>query len=156
MQESLPGSFRAGEDPALALPSFLTTRDKYQDFVGPLDAGLTKINEYYERTGESEAYTFVMLLDPSQKQEHIQKYWGEALLCKTLKQAEETYKARHLDMYDKLLRPPSDDEGEVCEIPASTAQDTSKPWLEGFHSYLDTKDRVGELPIIEWWGYNAD
>jgi hypothetical protein len=36
------------------------TRAKYQDFVPALEAGLEKITEYYERTADSDAYTFVM------------------------------------------------------------------------------------------------
>ena len=33
---------------------------KYADFVPALDAGLTKIEEYYDRTSQSDAYTFAM------------------------------------------------------------------------------------------------
>lgn len=74
-----------------------------------LEAGLQKIEEYYRRTDESDAYTFAMcllfnnflpwllinkgalsVLDPSQKTEHIRKYWGDDKLEDILEQAEET------------------------------------------------------------------
>jgi hypothetical protein len=35
-------------------------REKYQYFAPALDAGLEKIAEYYERTADLDAYTFVM------------------------------------------------------------------------------------------------
>ncbi|KAF8219919.1 hypothetical protein L208DRAFT_1336728, partial [Tricholoma matsutake] len=64
-------------------------RIKYFDFVPALNAGLAKIAEYYDCTADSDAYTFAMcsitslcplknsdtslVLDPSQKMEHIRK-----------------------------------------------------------------------------------
>jgi hypothetical protein len=35
-------------------------RSKYCDFVPALEAGLAKIEEYYDRTADSDAYTFAM------------------------------------------------------------------------------------------------
>ncbi|KAF8220030.1 hypothetical protein L208DRAFT_1336177, partial [Tricholoma matsutake] len=63
---------------------------KYFDFVPALNAGLAKIAEYYDCTADSDAYTFAMLVDPSQKMEHICKYWGQGKLESILKEAEET------------------------------------------------------------------
>lgn len=37
-------------------------RDKYADFIPALDAGLAKIEEYYDRTSQSDAYTFAMCM----------------------------------------------------------------------------------------------
>ena len=81
-------------------------RVKYIDFVPALNAGLAKIAEYYDRTADSDAYTFAMysitslcplinsdtclVLDPSQKTEHIRKYWGQEKLESILEEAEET------------------------------------------------------------------
>ncbi|KAF8233426.1 hypothetical protein L208DRAFT_1266782, partial [Tricholoma matsutake] len=64
-------------------------RSKYRDFVPALKAGLDKIEEYYDRTADSDAYTFAMLLDPSEKTEHIHKHWGGEKLKRVLKDAEE-------------------------------------------------------------------
>jgi len=33
---------------------------KYEDFVPALNTGLAKIKEYYDRTAQSDAYTFAM------------------------------------------------------------------------------------------------
>jgi hypothetical protein len=33
---------------------------KYLGFIAALDAGLAKISQYYDRTAESDAYTFAM------------------------------------------------------------------------------------------------
>jgi hypothetical protein len=78
---------------------------KYIDFVPALNAGLVKITESYHRTADSDAYTFAMcsitslcplinsdtclVLDPSQKMEHIRKYWGQEKLESILKEAKE-------------------------------------------------------------------
>jgi hypothetical protein len=35
-------------------------RPKYRDFTAALNAGTEKIDEYYQRTAESDAYTFAM------------------------------------------------------------------------------------------------
>jgi hypothetical protein len=35
-------------------------RSKYRDFVPALKAGLAKIEEYYDRTADSDAYMFAM------------------------------------------------------------------------------------------------
>jgi hypothetical protein len=35
-------------------------RAKYSDFQDVLNAGTAKINEHYQRTAESDAYTFAM------------------------------------------------------------------------------------------------
>ena len=40
------------------------TREKYKDFVPSLQAGLTKIEEYYDRTSDSDTYTFAMRCVP--------------------------------------------------------------------------------------------
>jgi hypothetical protein len=37
-----------------------TNRTEYLDFISPLEARLVKIEEYYDRTADSDAYTFAM------------------------------------------------------------------------------------------------
>lgn len=100
--------------PALeALHKALTTqlaREKYKGFISALQAGLTKIEEYYDRTADSDTYTFsmrcvpllivcycslsfiiypIVVLDPSQKADYIQKYWGADKLDGILEHAEQ-------------------------------------------------------------------
>ncbi|KAF8232595.1 hypothetical protein L208DRAFT_1271336 [Tricholoma matsutake] len=64
------------------------THSKYRDFVPMLEAGLAKIEEYYDHTADSDAYTFGMLLDLSNKTEHICKFWGDEKLKRILKNTE--------------------------------------------------------------------
>ncbi|KAG6863608.1 hypothetical protein C0991_004637 [Blastosporella zonata] len=70
-------------------------RDKYTDFRDALEAGVDKIVHYYDRTSESEVYTFVMLLDPELKSKHLKKHWGDDLTTIALEQAEYTLNASH-------------------------------------------------------------
>ncbi|KAN0105734.1 hypothetical protein V8E52_010746 [Russula decolorans] len=88
-------------------------RVKYRAFVTALDAGLAKIAEYYDRTAQSNAYTFAMLLDPSGKTEHVRRYWGADKLNKILKHAEEIYKERYLEMYAGNPMQPSNHTGNL-------------------------------------------
>ncbi|KIK21875.1 hypothetical protein PISMIDRAFT_76369, partial [Pisolithus microcarpus 441] len=62
---------------------------QYSTFKSGLEAGLGKIEEYYERTSESDVYIIAMLLDPAQKSKHIWKYWGNELFTWAMKHAEE-------------------------------------------------------------------
>ncbi|KAG6834676.1 hypothetical protein H0H93_008099, partial [Arthromyces matolae] len=151
------------------------SRDKYKDFRKGLQAGLDKIEQYYDRTAESQVYTFAMLLDPSEKTEYLKKYWGDDLTKKAVDQAEEMYKARYIEMYGSgsapvidrihhskrsklngLLRELSDDEDDVGSLPTpSVPVNQEKPWLEGFKKYLHSTDVLGDLTIVRWWGLNA-
>ena len=80
-------------------------RSKYRDFIPALEAGLAKIEEYYDHTADSDTYTFAIceitflscfvrvwpsfqVLDPSNKTEHIRKFWGDEKLKSILKNAE--------------------------------------------------------------------
>ncbi len=81
------------------------SRDKYADFVDALSAATAKIEEYYNKTEQSPAYTFVMcesffstskhatdslaVLDPSGKGMHLKKYWSAELYERALIVAEE-------------------------------------------------------------------
>ncbi|KIK27142.1 hypothetical protein PISMIDRAFT_46759, partial [Pisolithus microcarpus 441] len=62
---------------------------KYSTFESGLEAGLGKIEEYYERTSKSDVYIIAMLLDPTQKSKHIRKYWGNELFTQAMKHTEE-------------------------------------------------------------------
>ena len=77
-----------------------------------MEAGCSKIKEFYEKTAESHVYTFALresdatclynlimqvltfcdispVLDPSSKTDHVRKYWGKDLLADVLTEAEE-------------------------------------------------------------------
>lgn len=80
---------------------------KYEPFYKALDAGTAKIDDYYQKTADSDAYTFSMrmflvivysasklmycmlVLNPTQKANHVKKYWGKDLYSQTIKEAED-------------------------------------------------------------------
>ena len=35
------------------------------------------------------------------------------------------------------------------------AHDPLRPWLQGFHQYLNTHENLGELSVVQWWGINS-
>ncbi|KAF9220289.1 hypothetical protein BS17DRAFT_820973 [Gyrodon lividus] len=53
--------------------------EQYEPFKDGSNASTEKLVEYYERTADSDAYTLVMFLDPSQKDLYFKKYWGKEL-----------------------------------------------------------------------------
>ncbi|KIL54468.1 hypothetical protein M378DRAFT_92486, partial [Amanita muscaria Koide BX008] len=150
-------------------------REKYSDFKAGLRAGINKVTDYYEKTADSDAYIMAMLLDPSQKTEHIRKYWGDELLAEALMHAEDLERYREIyantspsamnfsktrtnqttqrQRLNRLMRELSDDEDS--DIPTPVLFDPARPWLQEYHGYLDSKDHLGGLSIVKWWGINA-
>lgn len=49
-----------------------------------------------------------------------------------------------------LLRELSDNEDEAALLTVGNA--TDDPWRVDFDSYLRSKDQLGAMSIIEWWG----
>ncbi|KIK75915.1 hypothetical protein PAXRUDRAFT_18573 [Paxillus rubicundulus Ve08.2h10] len=76
-----------------------STQTKYSAFCTGLTVAVEKIGEYYEQTADSDAYTMVMLLDPSSKDIHFKKHWVTDLHAKALEYAEKIFKIRHLVMH---------------------------------------------------------
>ena len=35
------------------------------------------------------------------------------------------------------------------------AHNPLKPWLQGFHQYLNTCENLGKLSVMQWWGINS-
>lgn len=152
-----------------------------------------------------ESYVTVLVLDPTQKAAHINRYWGEELLHEALQNTKSMvsfpplfaglfdtifkYKEHHLEMYrdstnrtlmsadlqtastgnhklDVLLDELFDGEEEetVQHAPSALSHtssmfildsvDPSKPWLCDFYTYLNSKDHLGEMTIVQWWGIN--
>ena len=42
--------------------------------------------------------------------------------------------------------------GDTISGPSSTQGDSAAPWCKNFDGYLYSKDQLGEMTIIEWWG----
>ncbi|KAG1867207.1 hypothetical protein DFJ58DRAFT_838212 [Suillus subalutaceus] len=173
-------------------------RIKYLDFAEGLDAGIEKIAKYYEKSSSSDAHIMAMcalffhvhitptdflmtFLDPSQKETHIHKYWGEELLAKAHGHAEEMYKERYLEMYgnnpdsrngaevkvrktgncklDALLQELSDSEDDSDSMLQPTlishtssvtlSEAANEPWRQDFHAYLNSKDYLGDMTIVQ-------
>jgi hypothetical protein len=53
-----------------------------------------------------------------------------------------------------LIRELSSDDDEDCmESGAnSTTGDSTDPWRKDFNGYLNSKDQLGDMTIVEWWG----
>lgn len=50
----------------------------------------------------------------------------------------------------------SDVEGELGATSEGRQwEDPARPWLQGFHQYLNTQDILGDLSIVQWWGINS-
>lgn len=51
----------------------------------------------------------------------------------------------------------SDDEDDTTTpTPTlSSSTDPTKPWLQDFNAYLNSKDHLGGQSIVRWWGVNA-
>ena len=46
-----------------------------------------------------------------------------------------------------------DANGDDSEPGASSAPgDSTAPWLRDFNGYLYSKDQLGDMMIVEWWG----
>ncbi|KDR70562.1 hypothetical protein GALMADRAFT_229955 [Galerina marginata CBS 339.88] len=62
----------------------------------PWDAATKKVEEYYNKTATSHAFTFDMLLDPDTEMNHFKKHWSQDLQNDILKSAENIFKERYV------------------------------------------------------------
>ncbi|KAF9235592.1 hypothetical protein BU15DRAFT_77821 [Melanogaster broomeanus] len=143
---------------------------RYEPFQEGLTAATDKIVDYYERTADSDAYTLIILLDPSQKDVYFKKYWGKELHAQVLKNVEQLFKEKYTQMYDdggpflpekkkgklpQLLCELSSDEDEIAEEEDHDV-DPQSPWLKEFNLYLHSATSIADgLSIVQWWGLNA-
>ena len=54
-----------------------------------------------------------------------------------------------------LIRELSDDEDDADSSPAASPivpEDLRAPWQKDFNGYLNSKDQLGNMTIMEWWG----
>lgn len=55
-----------------------------------------------------------------------------------------------------LIRELSDDEDEdgiePSVAPTQAGNDLRTPWNKDFNGYLNSKDQLGNMTIVEWWG----
>ncbi|KAF9460583.1 ribonuclease H-like domain-containing protein, partial [Collybia nuda] len=53
--------------------------DKYAFFQAALEGAAEKVNKYYKKTNNTDAYIFCLALDPRMKKSHLLKHWLEEL-----------------------------------------------------------------------------
>lgn len=52
-----------------------------------------------------------------------------------------------------LLHELSDDEDEEeMSVAGDVSNSQHIPWHDDFHGYLTSRDRLGAMSIVEWWG----
>ncbi|KAF5340819.1 hypothetical protein D9757_009868 [Collybiopsis confluens] len=136
-------------------------KEKYSLFTDALNAGISKISEYYDRTGNSSAYCYTR----SRKQLTLKKHWDAPLRRKFKERYTQMYgsttafphasksrSSQPLGKKSSLLRELSDDEDQSL----SHRPQTQAPWLDEFSRYYDTQDTVSDgMSIVQWWGLNA-
>ncbi|OBZ65234.1 putative AC transposase [Grifola frondosa] len=151
-------------------------RNKYRAFSLALHVAVAKIETYYNKTEDSDAYVVSMYLVPDMKSSHFEKYWSEELQVKAKEHMETIFEHRYEQLHastsatapvkktlsrtTSLLRELSDDEDNNTAEHSSSAtpslSNPQKPWLAEFRRYLETAEHVLEgMSIIQWWGYNA-
>ncbi|EMD31003.1 hypothetical protein CERSUDRAFT_69644 [Gelatoporia subvermispora B] len=74
---------------------------KYAHFKPGLEAGLRKIEQYYERVADNDAYIMSMVLDPQQKLTHIKENWTEKLHDEALAVVQKLFRERYYEIYPK-------------------------------------------------------
>jgi len=51
-----------------------------------------------------------------------------------------------------LLRELSDDEDDTDPQGQDVPANLNDPWREDFNGYLHSRDKLGTMTIVEWWG----
>jgi hypothetical protein len=51
-----------------------------------------------------------------------------------------------------LLRELSDDEDDADAYGQDPPTNPNDPWREDFKGYLHSRDKLGAMTIVEWWG----
>ncbi|EMD37571.1 hypothetical protein CERSUDRAFT_65209 [Gelatoporia subvermispora B] len=74
---------------------------KYAHFKPGLQAGLHKIEQYYERIADNDAYIMFMVLDPQRKLTHIKENWTEKLHDEALAVVQKLFRERYYQIYPK-------------------------------------------------------
>ncbi|KAJ8496334.1 hypothetical protein ONZ45_g12488 [Pleurotus djamor] len=140
---------------------------EYASFRPALNAAVEKIEEYYNRTSDTDAYIITMFLHPESKGKHIRKQWGEklykqALACLELLY-EEYYKRYSSDDshtttthvphsshhgLGSLLQELSSDDEEPGDEHGFGPSDSLKPWLPSFNKYIKAHDHLSSMSVL--------
>ncbi|KAF5343868.1 hypothetical protein D9758_015885 [Tetrapyrgos nigripes] len=145
-------------------------KTKYTKFTDALNAGVDKLGNYYNKTSDSDAYVFSMLLNPNEKMGYFKANWDEDECKEVLAFTEQIFKERYEELNGKsalsqrrslaksdstLLRELSDDEDDESTTQGSVwnSASTPEPWHSEFNLYLSAIDVVPTgMSIVKWWG----
>ncbi|KAF9224153.1 hypothetical protein BS17DRAFT_766779 [Gyrodon lividus] len=129
---------------------------RYEPSQDGLIAATSKIVNYYQHTSDSDAYTLIILLGPSQKDAYFKKYWGAELHAQVLKNLEQLFKEHFIQLYGEngspslpkkklpqLLCELSSDEDEATEE-GDHDVDLQSPWLKEFNLYLHSATSIAD------------
>ncbi|KAF9464647.1 hypothetical protein BDZ94DRAFT_1353562 [Collybia nuda] len=141
---------------------------KYSPFHKALNVASKKLNEYYEKTADSDAHIFAMLLHPTKKMSYFKKHWDQDLQDDVLTLAKKIFKERYNLLSNVATRenekqPPqkkqktallrmhnSDSDKSDCD---NALSNPSQSWIDEFQRYLNTTDILpDDMTEVEWWG----
>ncbi|KAF7346742.1 putative AC transposase [Mycena sanguinolenta] len=150
------------------------SKEKYSPFHEAIEAALLKVNEYYQKTSNSNSYVLAMVLDPQRKLAYFEKHWPKSLQASAKKELEKMFKERYMQLQVNSEKPapttstraapsqkkcrrastPTDDDVDMSSTSA-THIDPTRPWLDEFNEYLQARETVPEgMSTVEWWGRN--
>ncbi|KAJ7936581.1 hypothetical protein B0H13DRAFT_2303628 [Mycena leptocephala] len=132
--------------------------------------GLEKVHKYYQKTSDSNAYTFAMVLNPTEKLSYFQKHWPDDLQREAEAQMEDTFKQRYLQLHGSstvvpvpIKKPATskmrrsvvlDDDDTDMPGMAELLLDPLKPWLNDLKLYLTTREVVHSLFALLYFEQN--
>ncbi|KAJ6611036.1 hypothetical protein B0H10DRAFT_2437742 [Mycena sp. CBHHK59/15] len=130
----------------------------YSDFAAALEQALENVDEYYQKTSNSNTYMFAMVLDPAKKLSYFRAHWPTELQESAVENMEETFKQRYLKLHGassaapvpvkkvpttKLRRSVVREDDETTNS-TETHINPLKPWLNEYQKYLTAREVVPE------------
>ncbi|KDQ54448.1 hypothetical protein JAAARDRAFT_135739, partial [Jaapia argillacea MUCL 33604] len=118
-------------------------------FYDAIQAGLDKIAEYYDKTGDNDAYVFSILLEPSKCMYHFDKHWSDTLCNEVLKLSKNIVSSNKR-RYSAALAALSTDNNDDGPIPPITTARTCgptealEPWEKEYQKYLELDEDIPE------------
>ncbi|KAF8263205.1 hypothetical protein EI94DRAFT_1807644 [Lactarius quietus] len=142
-----------------------STKSCYESFVPALNAGMAKLNTYYECSAESDAHILAMVLKPSMKLVYFHKHWSSDLVL----DVEDTVQAKFIKCFNKLCQDPVMKSTCICKSSSrhksvhpnidntGTKDNTtnckatdipSNVWMDEWKAYVNTHKDVPEAGIM--------
>ncbi|KAJ7131124.1 ribonuclease H-like domain-containing protein, partial [Mycena epipterygia] len=139
---------------------------KYSHFKDALEQASEKVDEYYQKTSNSNAYMFAMVLDPAKKLSYF-THWPDDLQEEALEAMEEMFKQRYLQLHGdssatatsvpvtksikpRMRRPIVLRDNSNTSITESTHIDPLKPWLDEYQLYFNVREVINAHRYPVW------